>query len=140
MPIKAKVGKLKTISIEFPDEIAELFEEKDIENSLKKLAILQLVREGKISSGKAAEILKMTRWDFMDLMSLYDIPNANFSEEELDRQMKEKTVTVTSITEQERLARIDAVMGMFAHLPGSVEDFIKEKQKDLEIENRRWKE
>jgi len=35
-------------------------------------------------------------------------------------------------------ARIDAVMGMFAHLPGSVEDFIKEKQKDIEIENRRW--
>lgn len=133
------MSKLKTISIEFPDEIAELFEEKDLENSLKKFAVLELVREGKISSGKAAEILKMTRWDFMDLMYLYDIPNVNFSEDELDRQIKEKTVPVTDITEQERLARIDAVMGMFAHLPGSVEDFIKEKQKDIEIENRRWK-
>lgn len=131
---------MKTISIEFPNEIAELFEEKDLENSIKKFAILQLVREGKISSGKAAEILKMTRWDFMDLMSLYDIPNASFSEDELDKQIKEKTVPVTDITEQERLARIDAVMGMFAHLPGSVEDFIKEKQKDIEIENRRLKE
>jgi hypothetical protein len=29
---------------------------------------------------------------------------------------------------------------MFAHLPGSVEDFMREKQKDIEIENRRWKE
>lgn len=131
---------MKTISIEFPDEIAELFEEKDIENSLKKFAILELVKEGKISSGKAAEILKMTRWDFMDLMSLYDLPNVNFSEDELDKQIKAKTIPVTDITEQERLAGIDAVMGMFAHLPGSVEDFIKEKQKDIEIENRRWKE
>lgn len=90
MRIKTKVSKLKTISIEFPDEIAELFEEKDLENSLKKFAILQLVREGKISSGKAAEILRMTRWDFMDLMSLYGIPDANFSEDELDKQIKEK--------------------------------------------------
>jgi hypothetical protein len=49
-------------------------------------------------------------------------------------------VVLPDITEQERLARIDSAMGMFAHLPGSVEDFMKEKQKDIEIENRRWKE
>ena len=42
----------------------------------------------------------------------------------------------SELTEQERLARIDAAMGMFAHLPGSVDDFIKEKQKDIDIEER----
>jgi len=65
---------------------------------------------------------------------------AQVYEEMLLEGEKEKTVPVTDITEQERLARIDTVMGMFAHLPGSVENFIKEKQKDIEIENRRWKE
>ncbi len=41
------------------------------------------------------------------------------------------------LTEQERLARIDAVMGMFAHLPGSVDNFMQEKQKDIDAEDRR---
>jgi len=44
------------------------------------------------------------------------------------------------LSDQERFARIDAVMGMFAHIPGSVDDFMMEKQKDIEVENRRWKE
>jgi len=81
---------LKSINIQFPEEIVELFGEKELEASLKKWAVLELVRAGKLSSGKAAEILGMTRWEFMDLMSSYEIPIANFPEEELDRQVKEK--------------------------------------------------
>ncbi|MBM3213161.1 UPF0175 family protein, partial [Candidatus Poribacteria bacterium] len=46
--------------------------------------------KGKLSSGKAAEILGMTRWEFMELMSSYDVPMANFPAEELERQAKER--------------------------------------------------
>ena len=88
--ITMEVSMLKSINIQFPEEIVELFGEKELEASLKKWAVLELVRAGKLSSGKAAEILGMTRWEFMDLMSSYEIPIANFPEEELDRQVKEK--------------------------------------------------
>ena len=81
---------MKAISIELPEEIVDLFSEGELEISLRKWAVLELVRAGKLSSGKAAEILGMTRWDFMDLMSEYDVPTANFSEEELERQLREK--------------------------------------------------
>lgn len=81
---------MKAISIELPEEIVDLFSEGELEISLRKWAVLELVRTGKLSSGKAAEILGMTRWDFMDLMSEYDVPTANFSEEELERQLREK--------------------------------------------------
>lgn len=81
---------MKAISIELPEEIVDLFSEEELETSLRKWAVLELVRAGKLSSGKAAEILGITRWDFMDLMSEYDIPTANFSQEELDRQLREK--------------------------------------------------
>ncbi len=81
---------LKAISIELPDEIVELFSGKELEASVRKWAVLELVRAGKLSSGKAAEILGMTRWEFMDLMSDYDVPMADFSEEELERQLAEK--------------------------------------------------
>ena len=81
---------VKAISIELPEEIVELFSEAELEASLRKWAVLELVCAGKLSSGKAAEILGMTRWEFMDLMPDYDIPMADFSEEELERQLAEK--------------------------------------------------
>ena len=81
---------MKAISIEFPDEIVELFGENELEASLRKWAVLELVRAGKLSSGKAAEVLEMTRWEFMELMSDYDVPMADFPEEELERQLAEK--------------------------------------------------
>ena len=81
---------VKAISIELPEEITKLFSKKELEISVRKWAVLELVRAGKLSSGKAAEILGMTRWEFMYLMSDYDIPMADFPEEELERQIKEK--------------------------------------------------
>ncbi len=81
---------MKAISIELPDEIIELFGENELEASLRKWAVLELVRAGKLSSGKAAEVLEMTRWEFMELMSDYDVPMADFPEEELERQLAEK--------------------------------------------------
>jgi predicted HTH domain antitoxin len=84
------VSILRTVSIELPEDVVKLFGEKELEASLKKWTLLELVRTGKLSSGKAAEILGITRWEFMELMSSHDVPIANFPEEELERQMKER--------------------------------------------------
>ena len=81
---------MRTVSIELPEDVVKLFGEKELEASLKKWTLLELVRIGKFSSGKAAEILGITRWEFMELMSSHDVPIANFPEEELERQMKER--------------------------------------------------
>ena len=81
---------MKAISVELPDEIVDLFDENELETSLRKWAVLELVRVGKLSAGKAAEILGMTRWEFMELMSDYDVPMADFPAEELEKQLAEK--------------------------------------------------
>ena len=81
---------MKSVSIEFPEEVIELYGEEELKNSVRKWSILELVKNGKLSSGKAAEILGMTKWDFMELMSDYDIPMANFPPEELEKQAKER--------------------------------------------------
>jgi predicted HTH domain antitoxin len=85
-----EVSILKSVSIEFPEEVVELYGEEELKKSVRKLSVLELVKRGKLSSGKAAEILEMTRWDFMELMSDYDIPMANFPPEELREQAKER--------------------------------------------------
>lgn len=38
------------------------------EADLRERAVLGLFAEGRISSGKAAELLGMSRWDFLDLL------------------------------------------------------------------------
>lgn len=81
---------MKSVSIEFPEEVVELYGEEELKISVRRLSVLDLVKKGKLSSGKAAEILGMTRWDFMELMSDYDVPMVNFPPEELRRQAKER--------------------------------------------------
>lgn len=81
---------MKAISIELPEEVVQLYEKGELESSVRKWSVLELVRKGKLSSGKASEILGITRWEFMELMSSYDIPMANFPPEELERQAKER--------------------------------------------------
>ena len=60
--------------------------EESAQQKIVEAAVLELVREGKMSSGKAAEVLGVTRWDFLDLMSVHNVPHANFDAQELARQ------------------------------------------------------
>src|SRR5689334_21723524 len=44
------------------------------------------------------------------------------------------------ISPEERAARIHAARGSMAHIPGSVEDFLRRKHEDIEWEDRHWTE
>jgi hypothetical protein len=44
------------------------------------------------------------------------------------------------ISPEERAARIRAARGSMAHVPGSVDDFLRRKYEDIEWEDRRWTE
>ena len=55
---------------------------------VKELTILELYREGEISSGKAAELLNMERFEFIQYSSKLGIPFLEMSEDELDRDIK----------------------------------------------------
>lgn len=43
-----------------------------------------------------------------------------------------------SISPEERAARVDGLVGKYAHVPTSTDQFIRRKQEDIERENRRW--
>jgi excisionase family DNA binding protein len=45
-----------------------------------------------------------------------------------------------ALTSDERAARIRAARGSMAHIPGSVDEFLRRKHEDIEWENRRWTE
>lgn len=80
----------KQIVLEFPTELPEKSsKDKEALKKGKEAMVLELLRKGEISQGKAAELLEIDRWTLSDLMSKYDIPMANFPPEELRRQRKD---------------------------------------------------
>ena len=93
--------------------------------------IYREMNRGRLSSVKVGTRRVITQWDMEEYLG---------KEREkglLESFSNGKTSQKPELAEQERLARIDAAMGMYAHLPGSVDDFIREKQRDIDTEERR---
>ena len=61
---------------------------KDIPEKLKELSILELYRRKDISSGKAAELLGMERFEFVRYASRLGIPFFDMSKEELEKDLE----------------------------------------------------
>lgn len=48
---------------------------QDADRMMEESAVLELVRRGTLSQGKAADLLGLTRWAFADLMSDHSVPS-----------------------------------------------------------------
>jgi predicted HTH domain antitoxin len=66
---------MKTISLSFPDDLvfSLKMQEAEFGYEIKKLALVKLFELGKISSGKAAQILGITRIGFFDILTQYGV-------------------------------------------------------------------
>jgi len=79
---------LKEVKINVPDEFLLFWESKEVfAGKILFLGVIDLLREGKISRGKAAELLGVSIHDILDLMGKYGIPVIDQSPEELDREL-----------------------------------------------------
>jgi len=57
--------------------------ESEVEFRVRQLIALELFREGRISSGKAAELLNISKLDFVGLLGQHGIPYFTETPEEL---------------------------------------------------------
>jgi predicted HTH domain antitoxin len=79
---------MKSLTIEIPPELVELLgSEEEAKRGAKVALILDLVRRGKLSRGKAAELLGMSLWDLPALLAQYRIPWFDYSAEDLQRDL-----------------------------------------------------
>jgi predicted HTH domain antitoxin len=80
---------MKSIEILVPEEIVNLLGSEDtVRKEAHAAFILDLVRRGKVSKGKAAELLGISLWDLPDLIAQYQMPWFSYSQEELERDLK----------------------------------------------------
>ena len=78
----------RTLVLEFPEEISEKdLMDEDVQRRSKEGAVFELLRKKKISQGKAAELLRITKNELFDLMAQFDIPVIDMSEEELRKEL-----------------------------------------------------
>ena len=77
----------RTLPLELPEELVTLLGSPEaLAAKAKEALVLELLREARISQGKAAELLGVTRWDILDLMVRYQIPSGPTTVEELHQE------------------------------------------------------
>ena len=71
---------MKQITITVPNELFELVggSEKEAATFLIQTFVVELVRRKLISSGKASEVLRMSRWDMHDLLGRSEVCTTDF--------------------------------------------------------------
>ena len=79
-----------TLSLNLPQELIPVLEVNDtqLEERILELILLELVREQRISTGKAAELLGISKWEFVPKLAENDIPYFTESPEELVTQLE----------------------------------------------------
>lgn len=78
-----------TITLEIPETIlSSLDSREDIAERAWKALVLDLLRDAKISQGRAAELLGVTRYDILELMAEYRILSGPRTPEEARRDVE----------------------------------------------------
>jgi len=78
-----------TVEVQIPEELKELgMTDDEIRREVPILLVLKRFRQGDISSGKAAQLLGMSRRDFMDLLARERLPIHNPTDQELVDELK----------------------------------------------------
>ena|SRR5438552_3310053 len=78
-----------TVQVQIPEALRQLgLSDKDIRREVPVLLVLQRFRQGVISSGKAAQLLGLSRRDFLDLLARERLPVYDPDVQELADELK----------------------------------------------------
>ena len=78
-------------ALELDQDLVDLLEElhRPVRQAARELIVLELYRQGGVSSGKAAELLGMPRGEFIRDASVRGIPYLQLGGEELRREVED---------------------------------------------------
>jgi Uncharacterized small protein len=86
---------MSTVRLELEEELVALLHQlnQPVERAARELIVLELYRRGIISSGKAAQLLDMSRLEFIHLASHLGIPYFMLTKDEWETERdKSKTL------------------------------------------------
>lgn len=76
------------VTVTLDTDLATLLQKRDqpIQKTAREMIVLELYRQGSISSGKAAQLLDMSRWEFIQHASQLGIAFFDLNAEEWQRE------------------------------------------------------
>lgn len=77
------------VNVLLPEEVLSFARlgKEEIREEMRRLLLLELVREGKVSYGKAAELLGIGQAEFLQYMALHKVSPFQFTPEELAEEL-----------------------------------------------------
>ena len=82
------MSKRLSIELELPEEVVAALQDEDVAAKAREALIMELLREHRISQGKAVEILEITRSELFTLMAKYQVSVVDLSPEELRSELE----------------------------------------------------
>lgn len=80
----------RTLRVEVPDELVTLLGTPEIAAvRAREALVLDLLRQGRISQGKAAELLGISRWDLLELMVERRVESGPETAEEMTQEIED---------------------------------------------------
>ena len=61
--------------------------DSEVPQRVREALVMDLLRLDRLSEAQAAAILRLARWELLELMGRYDVPGVRMSVEELDREL-----------------------------------------------------
>lgn len=89
-PVRVKIAmKTEAFQVDVDRRLIPLLarRKREVPIKLRELAVVELLREGRLSSGKAAELLGMNRVEFFALLHHLHIPFLDHDPDQLRRDM-----------------------------------------------------
>jgi predicted HTH domain antitoxin len=83
------MAKRVHLDVELPDELFAELRKEEIETKVKEALVVKLLREHRLSQGKAAEILGISRHELFDLMTSHRVPVIDLDTEDLRNELQE---------------------------------------------------
>jgi predicted HTH domain antitoxin len=85
---KRNMAKRLHLDAELPDELFAQLRKEEIETKVREALVMELLREHRLSQGKAAEILGISRQELFDLMTNHRVPVVDLNIEELRNELQ----------------------------------------------------
>ena len=88
--MSATMAKALRVELELPDDaFGEDFDQETFCAKVREAAVMRLLREHRISQGKAAELLGLSRDQCLGLMASHGVPVVDLSPEKLELELRQ---------------------------------------------------
>jgi hypothetical protein len=79
----------KDFSVSLPSEVVGGFgwNESEVPSRVREALVMELLRLDRLSEAQAGAILKLDRWELLELMGRHDVPAVRMTAGELDHEL-----------------------------------------------------